>query len=420
MPQTHNPAPSLQTKPKVRGSRSLACAWVADLPSWAVKRLEPALRGLTVIVLEGRRVVGVCALARKAGVRVGDALDRARVLCPEAAIAQLEPSALGAAWDAALETMHRVTPWIESVRPGMAYLAGITALDGEALASDLDLRVGVSDTRAAALLAALAARERGARLIQDETAFVSRVPVRFLRGAGIEAEIVERLELFGLKTIGDILLRVTPRQLEAQFGKAATPLWDLISGSDTRPVGLYTPPTSIQVFYACDPPMLEPFEWQPILEHLVARAVEQLQTHLTGTLTVTLQTVLGESSARQVMKQYSRDAKTLLNSAIKCLTEIHAGLEFERITLMFSDLLRPIPHQDNLFNIVERPNVREAISSVHQHYPDKIGKLEIVRPNGPLREKRFRFAPLDGTQPRVKRKSPEPNLVKPKRSRKKP
>lgn len=419
MPQTHNPAPNPQTQPRVRGSRSLACAWVADLPSWAVKRLEPALRGLTVIVLQGRRVVGICPIARKAGVRVGDALDRARVLCPDAALAQLEPSALGAAWDAALETMHRVTPWIESVRPGMAFLAGINALDGEALATDLDLRVGVSSARASALLAALAARDHAARLIQDETAFVSRVPVRFLRGAGIEAEVVEKLELFGLKTIGDILMRVTPRQLEAQFGKAAAPLWALISGGDTRPVGLYTPPSSIQVFYVCDPAMLEPFEWQPILELLVARAVAQLQAHLTGTITVTLKTVLGESSARQVMKQYSNDTKTLLNSAIKCLTEIHAGLEFERISLMFSDLLRPIPHQDNLFNLVERPNVREAITAVHQRYPDRIGKLEIVRPNGPLREKRFRFAPLDGTQPRVKRKSPEPSTPKPKRSRKK-
>ena len=77
--------------------------------------------------------------------------------------------------------------------------------------------------------------------------------------------------------------------------------------------------------------------------------------------------------------------------------------EIERLTLVFSDLLKPIPKQDNLFEIIERPNVREAIQVVHQHFPDRIGRLEIHRPNAPLREQQFRFAALDGQNPRVKK-----------------
>jgi hypothetical protein len=372
-----------------------------------------------VVVLQGRRVAGACARARKSGVKLGDAVDRVRTLCPEAALAQLEPSALSAAWDAALELMYRVTPWIESVRPGMAYLAGLNALDAEALASELGLRIGVSSARGSALLAALAARGQGTRVVKDEAEFLSSVPVYLLRGAGIPAEVVERLTLFGLRTLGDVLMRVTQGQLERQFGKDAAPLWSLVTGGDARPVRLFNPASNLQASWVFEPPALEPHDWQAILEHLVDTLIEHLEKLLVGTLTLTLITALGEASARQILKCYSRERKTLIQAAQRLLLEAHSGIEFERLTLVFSDLLRPTPYQEGLFGALERPNVREAIKLVHQHYPDRLGKLEIVRPNAPLRQQRFKFTPLDGEQPRVKRKSLESSLPKPKRSRKK-
>jgi impB/mucB/samB family/impB/mucB/samB family C-terminal domain len=423
MPQTANQRPT--PKPTARGitlperARSVSCAWVADLPSWAIKRLEPNLHDLPVVVLAGRRATGVCALARKAGVRVGDPLDRVRSLCPEAAIAQLEPSTLKAAWDAALEAMHRVTPWIETSRAGQAFLAGLSALDGEALAAELGLRLGVAGTRSTALLGALAAQDCGARFVKDEAAFLSRAPVYLLRGAGISAEVVERLELFGLKTLGDILLRVTPKQLEAQFGRDAALIAGFVSPQDAHPIGLYVPPASLRLEWSFETPVLEPFAWDPPLARLVARLAERLGGLLAGTVTVTLHTLLGDSAARQMMAHYTCDPKTLLNAATRCFKEAHAGLEIERVTLMLSDLLRPVLRQDNLFGTLERPDVRDAIRVVHQHFPDRIGKLAIIRPDAPLRRQRFRFAPLDGEVPRVKRVTTnKASTPKTKRSRK--
>jgi impB/mucB/samB family len=419
MPPRTQPQPAPTATRLDPVSRTLACAWVADLPTWALQRLEPKLREQPVVVLEGRRAAGVCERARRAGVKRGDAVDRVRALCPDAALAQLEPSALSAAWDAALEAMHRVTPWIEPMRPGVAYLAGITALDAEALSSELGLRVGVAHTRSAALLAALAAR--GARLVQDDAAFLSRVPVYLLRGAGIPAEIVSRLALFGLKTLGDIFLRVTATQLEAQFGQDGALLWSLVTGGDARPVPVYTPPSSLQSSWTFDPLALEPCDWSHVLEHLVSSVTDRLGSRVTGTVTVTLATALGESSARQVLKWYTADRRTLLNVTHRLVLEAHPGLEFERITLAFSDLLKPTPYQESLFGQLERPHVREAIKVVHQRYPDRIGRLEIVRPNAPLKERRFRFKAMDGEEPRVKRKSaatatpPTPKRVRKKR-----
>ena len=404
-PATHQPEPVSRVGLESSSPRAsvFACAWVSDLPSWALQRLEPNLRELPVIVLEGRRVVGQCERARKMGVQPGDAVDRARTLCPEAAIAQLEPSALSAAWESALEAMYQVTPWIEPVRPGLAFLAGITGLDAEALALELHLRVGLAAARGSALLAALAARGHGARLVKDDAVFCSRVPVHYLRGAGISNEVVDRLILFGLKTLGDVLVRVSERQLETQFGLDGKRIWALATGIDTTAVPTFTPASSLSEHWTFDPPALEPHEWTGIVVQLIAQLIARLGALVAGTITVTLVTDLGEVSARQVLKVYTSNQKTLNNAAFRLTLEALTGLEFSRLTLTLSDLLKPTPYQENLFGSLERPNVREAIKLVHQHYPDRIGKLEVSRPDFPLREKRFRFVPLDGEQSRVKR-----------------
>ena len=84
--------PTSQTKPQSSLKlelpvKTVACVFVADLPSWALQRLEPGLRETPVVVLAGRRVAGICERARKAGIKRGDEVDRVRALCPSAAIA---------------------------------------------------------------------------------------------------------------------------------------------------------------------------------------------------------------------------------------------------------------------------------------------------------------------------------------------
>jgi hypothetical protein len=208
-----------------------------------------------------------------------------------------------------------------------------------------------------------------------------------------------------LKTLGDVLMRVTPKQLETQFGTDGALLWALATGADARPVPIYTPPSSLQTDWTFDPAALEPRDWEAALERLVTRLAERLPPLVAGTVTVTLTTALGEASARQVLKVYTAHARTLTSAAQRLTLEAHAGLEFSKLTVTLSDLLKPVPYQESLFGHLERPDVREAIKVVHQHYPDRIGRLEIVRPDFPLKERRFKFTPLDGLEPRVKRKA---------------
>ncbi len=394
----HYSQPQLKNSSR-SASSLLSCFWIADLPTWAVRRFEPTATA-PVVVLEGRKVGGACELARKAGVRLGDPLERVRGLCPSAMIAQLEVSALSAAWEAALAALYKVTPWIEAPRMGLAFAAGLGALEAEALAAELDLRVGVASGRGAAWLAALACSRGKARLEPDEQGFLARVPVYLLKGIGVGAAMIEKLELFGLRTLGDVVERTTPKSLEAQFGKEAQRLIALLRGGDATPVPLYNPPISVRISWVFDPPALEPFEIMPILTPLLTRAAIQLGNLQAGTVTVTLETALGASSARQVLKHYTQNQKTLLLALERLTQNLVSGLEVLQLEVVLSDLVRPVPVQASLFGHLERPDVREAIRVVHQHFPEKIGRLEIHRPKASLPEQRFRFQALTGERVR--------------------
>jgi impB/mucB/samB family len=402
-PQTTTQSSTKPWNARATPPSRIACAWVADPPSWALQRLEPGLRDTPMVVLEGRRVTGRCERARKAGVQIGDAFDRARTLCPEAVMAQLEPSALAAAWESALGAIYRVTPFIESPSRGTAYLGGINPSEAEALAQELSLRVGLASARGSALLAALMAPLNTPRVLSDEALFLSRSPVYVLRGVGISSDTVERLKLFGLNTLGDLLVRTTPAQLEAQFGLEGKRIFEFVHGGSPRAVSLYTPPSTIERTWTFESPVLEPWEFENVIPTLVESTLELLAGRVTGALTVTLKTVLGQTCSKQVLKHYTADFKTVLLVVQRLLEAAHGNLEFDRITLQLSDLRRPTQRQASLFGALERPGVIEAIKTVHQHHPEKIGRLEISQPNMPLRERRIRFVPLDGLEPRVKR-----------------
>ena len=392
------PILALQPKPpaRARAGSSFAALWVADVPSWAAQRLDPALEGRAVIVADGRRVLGANALARAARVRVGDALDRARGLCPDGVLVPYETAMIEAAWESALSRAYHFTPYLEPLRAGLAYLGGLSPLEAEALAQELGVRVGLAPSRGTALLAALCARERQARTARDEATFLEAVPVYVLRGAGIEADVIERLKLFGFRTLGNLRARVQAAQFAAYFGPRAAQLWSLAHGLETSPVSVFEPPIEISASFEFELPAAEPCEWAPALERCASLAVNRLGERLAGSVTVTLRSQLGLSSARRVLKDFTRDVRSVRLAAHQALEAALPGLELLALTVTLGSLHHLMPYQDSLFEVLERPHVREAIRAVHRRFPEGIGRFEPARAQAYLPEHRFRFVPLSG------------------------
>ena len=90
--------------------------------------------------------------------------------------------------------------------------------------------------------------------------------------------------------------------------------------------------------------------------------------------------------------------KTLLRSAKRALLEAQGGHAVTTLELVLSDLSKPIPRQDNLFAILERPGVSEAVQRVHRRFPNRLGRLKITNSRAYLPERRFRFQALTGDE----------------------
>lgn len=144
-----------------------------------------------------------------------------------------------ALWEEVLDALDAVTPLIDDVRPGLAFLdmhgiAGATrahvACAHEVVARfELSVRIGAGPNK----IASQAAAYVGDATICEpgmEPALLAPLPLALLE---IEPEIVERLKLLGIETLRD-LARLPHGPFVRRFGPAAANWHELARGLDRR------------------------------------------------------------------------------------------------------------------------------------------------------------------------------------------
>lgn len=157
------------------------------------------------------------------------------LLCVETACAP-EP----VQWEEMLDTLDAVSPLVDDVRPGLAFLEmhGVAGNARQWMAQarmllgafGQTLRVGAGCNKIAAHAAAYVADgtlcESGA-----ERRLLARLPVQLL---DVEPEVVERLRLLGIERLGE-LAALPHGPFVRRFGAAAAQWHDLARGIDRRP-----------------------------------------------------------------------------------------------------------------------------------------------------------------------------------------
>jgi len=185
------------------------------------QRDDPALRGRPVIVggTADRGVVAAASYeARAFGVHSAMPTVRARRLCPDAVFLRPRFDAYEAASREVMAIMRSVTPLVEPLSLDEAFLdvAGAGRLLGDPLAIAEHLRarirsevgltasVGGATTKMLAKIASDLAKPDGIRIVEPgtELAVLHPLPVRRLWGVGPATH--QRLERFGVVTIGDL------------------------------------------------------------------------------------------------------------------------------------------------------------------------------------------------------------------------
>jgi nucleotidyltransferase/DNA polymerase involved in DNA repair len=223
---------------------------------------RPDLYGTPVIV--GRwddQVVAVSDEAVALGVVPGIPLRQAEHLCPLATFLMPDPEASSRLLGLIASALYDLAPVVEARVEGIAWLdlAGVTS-PAESIrearrrlrtATRCEPRLGLGAGPFTSRLTAARARRGRLLRVDDARAFLAPLPSREL---ALDAEQMERLDLLGLRTLGDVAA-IGPRELESQLGREGRRAVLLARGLEPDRLDPWRPPMYTSTYRQFDDPV---------------------------------------------------------------------------------------------------------------------------------------------------------------------
>jgi protein ImuB len=288
----------------------VVCVWIPAF-RLAVARLRGGEVDLDApLVLADRvergRVVDCTLTAAALGVRPGMTLVQAQAVAHEARTLFDDPAADVRVWTEILEALDAASPLVEDDELGRAFLemhgiagdaaAWLGAVRGALAGFDLPVRVALGPNRFVARCAAW--RGDGTICGDDAAAFVAPLPLELLE---IDADVVARLRLLGITTLGE-LAALPHGPFVRRFGAEAAAWHARACGIDERP--LRPRPRALRVDRSLYGEGEASSEEQVLfaLRALVGRVVDDLGAagKRAGRLVLTLECEDGETRTLQV------------------------------------------------------------------------------------------------------------------------
>lgn len=255
----------------------IACLFTPLFPLAARLRSEPELRGEAVAIFQGNsnaaRVVAAARRARQVGIRPGMSLPQARALLPNLTVRARDMSCERATQESLLEIAESFSPRVEDAGDGIAYLE-LDGLDrhfpgdspeqdlGHALTITTDKAglttwVGIASSKLAARVAAELPDSPNRVPAGEEASFLAPLPLRSLAA---EFEILDTLERWGIRSVGDFA-RLPKNEVASRLGETGRQLHEKARGLDSRPLVPYQPPPHFAEGMELEWPLvnLEPF-----------------------------------------------------------------------------------------------------------------------------------------------------------------
>ena len=374
-------------------------------------------------------VVDADPLARALGVRRGMALGSAHRLTPEATFLDLAPDADRDAVEAACERLAAFSPGIAGTSDvtspsfgriavqvdGLMRLWGteetLVARMGRVLAPDLPAppQAGVAGTSFAASVAAAHATEGGPPILVppgDDARFLAPYPARLLTR---DADIRARLARFGLRTIGSVA--DLPRSsVVARFGEEGARLHARARGDETERFRPRRTPERMVLGLPLDPPAegLEAVRF--VLRRLAATLAEQLaargQAAGLARLVVTHDLAFARRGAPPELRLEQRfpeptaDAEAIERLLLARLEKAPPPAAVARLELELGLVDAARGQQLPLFTPQAARDARLGWQLARLAIAfgiDRVRRVEVVDPEAPLAEGRWRWLPVAGT-----------------------
>jgi protein ImuB len=323
----------------------VACVWIAQLPLRVEVLRHPAWDGRP-LVLGGapgeRKVVQLCSPeAEHAGVKPGLPLREVVPLCPEAIVLQPDPVRTASVLDSLLTALQRVSPAVEpaEAEDGALYLdiRGLHTVYGDvrnlerairaAVPALLRPRIGLANGKFAAATAARMSRPGELRNVpaQATHAFLAPLSVRLL--TMLEPETLDRLELLGLRTIGD-LAALPFSAVQAQFGPPGARAWRLAHGDAGEPVITRSVSAAVHAGLRFDDPLGSVEAIMAAIDQLLAQTFGHPSLHGRSVRQVRLRALLSDATSWERLYTFKEALSTreAARRALKSKLDLPNGL----------------------------------------------------------------------------------------------
>lgn len=264
----------------------VACVWLPHLPLRVEVLRRPALDGQPLVLGSGpgeRKVVTLCSPeAEAAGIYPGLPLREVLPLCREAVVLPPDPVRVAAARESVAGELARVSHAVQADEEdvfldlrGLERLYGgdlerLSAAIRAAVPPLLRPRIGFGSGPFAAAVAARVAPQSGQRVVpvKGTARFLAPLSVEYLP---LEPEAQRRLDLLGIRTIGD-LAALPFAAVQAQFGPAGARAWSLARGKDDTPIVPQPPVLTAHASLRFEDPLASVDAVMVAVDHLLATA----------------------------------------------------------------------------------------------------------------------------------------------------
>lgn len=291
--------------------------------------------------------------------------ERVRELYPNTPLLVRQPSLEDAAWDAIVERVFALTPYLcVHNRRITAELPGVPA----GIVSHFNARCGIAPSPTMSLLAALSA-ETGADpvVVADgqEASYLESLPVGTLLELpelDIDVRMAEKLELFGLGSVGRLRM-LTAAQLKAQFGQSGALVHALLGSTSIKTDGVRGREPAGRTMYELPPTIAERERFmdgirEPALLTLAAGGLCNKVTKAllrgpwkTSRIEVSLldKTDAPMKTASRILRAPTSDARCIATQVQTMLEGLAGrGVWAWGVHLKLASLSRPAPHQLSL------------------------------------------------------------------------
>lgn len=379
----------------------VACVWLPQLPMRVEVLRNPAWDGRP-LVLGGapgeQKVVRLCSPeAERAGIRLGLPLREVLSLCREAIILQRDPVRTASVLEEVQTALERVSPAVEL--EGEHAFLDLRGLEG-VYHADLDRleramraavppllrpRLGIAGGKRIAAMAARVARPSGTQVVPDgdTAAFLAALPIAVLfeiEGRELAARSqphtfsLQRLELLGLRTIGD-LAALPFGAVQAQFGPPGARAWRLAHGQDDEPVVPHRPTLSVRASLRCEAPLASVETVLTALDQLLAQAFANPALRGRSARQACLRALLADGASWERLFTFKEALSTreAARLALKTKLELPNGLPTAAVEELFLELAGlggVAAKQPGLFVARARQHAQilEAIRQLHARY----------------------------------------------------